>query len=38
LLQALPIVGGAIAFVVVLMGLGAWAISLYNRYHGAAAA
>jgi uncharacterized membrane protein len=38
LLQALPVVGGLIAFIVVLMGLGAWTISLYNRYHGRLAA
>lgn len=35
LLQALPLIGGVIAFVVVLMGLGAWTLSLYNRYHSA---
>jgi cytoskeletal protein CcmA (bactofilin family) len=38
LLQALPFLGGAIAFIVVLTGLGAWTLSLYNRYHAAPAA
>lgn len=38
LLQTLPIIGGVTAFVVVMMGLGAWTISLYNRYHSAPAA
>ena len=34
-LQTLPFVGALIALVVVLMGLGAWTLSLYNRYYSA---
>jgi uncharacterized membrane protein len=33
LIGALPIVGGLIVFVLLVGGIGAWAVALYERYH-----
>jgi cytoskeletal protein CcmA (bactofilin family) len=33
LLRALPVVGGLVVFGLLLAGMGAWAIALYQRYH-----
>ncbi len=34
LIGALPIVGGLIVFLLLVGGIGAWAMALYERYHG----